>query len=102
MPEQLTLDERTRERRAVDGDERFAPSRAVGVNVPGEGVLADAGLAGNQHGGIDGGIAPGQAQQRSRNGRDGENRGPDSHWQELTHRMVAAWGKARLKPGTTS
>ena len=62
MAEQFGLDHRIRNRAAVDGDERFAATRAqVMQGARGE-LLAGAGLAAQQHGGVDGRplLQPGQ------------------------------------------
>ncbi len=58
VAEQLALDERRGQRRAVHRDQRpvFAPR--VGVDRAGEQALSDAGLAGEQHRGVGAGRAP--------------------------------------------
>ena len=55
-PKQFGLHQRSWKGGTVDGDEGFAPARTGGVEVAGEGVLADAGFAGDEHCGIDGGM----------------------------------------------
>src|SRR5207244_1483447 len=52
VAKQLALDERLRERRAVDGYERPLPAPAARVNGPGDKLLARAGFAGDEHRGI--------------------------------------------------
>ena len=50
VPEQFALDERSRERGRVDGNERPASARGLVVNAPGRVPLAGARFAGEQHG----------------------------------------------------
>ena len=49
VAEELALDERGRNRRAVDLDERLVPAPAGGVDRPGDQLLAGAGFAQDQH-----------------------------------------------------
>ena len=52
VPEQLALEERLRERAAVEPDERPRRARALAVDLLGDHLLADAGLAQQQHRGL--------------------------------------------------
>ena len=52
VPEELALEQRVGERRAVLGDEALILARARVVDRAGHQVLAGAGLAGDQHGGV--------------------------------------------------
>ena len=53
IPEQLRLDQRVRNRAAVDGHERLGARRAVVMNCPGEQLLARARLAEDEHVALD-------------------------------------------------
>src|SRR5262249_53888446 len=52
VPEELALEQRVGERRAVDGDEAAALALALEVDRPSRQLLAGAGLAVDEHGGI--------------------------------------------------
>ena len=52
VTEQLALEQRRRHRRAVDRDERLVAARRQVVKRAGDQLLAGAGLAGDQHGGV--------------------------------------------------
>lgn len=56
VTEELRLEEAGREREHVDGDEGAAGAGARPVDGSGEELLADAGLAGDQHGDPGGGV----------------------------------------------
>ena len=57
VAEQLALDEARGQGRAVDLDQRLTGPPARGVDGPGDQLLAGAGLAGDEHGGVGGGNA---------------------------------------------
>src|SRR5262249_1850036 len=55
VPEELALQERLGDGRAIDRNERTVGTTAVGVHRLGHELLAGAGLAGDEHGGVGGG-----------------------------------------------
>jgi hypothetical protein len=63
VAEQFGLYQRRWQGGAVDDDERLVTARPGGVNVACDRVLADAGLAGDQHCGVDAGIPARQLEQ---------------------------------------
>jgi hypothetical protein len=58
VAEELALQEGLGHGAAVDGDEGVGRAGRLVVNEPGDALLADAALARDEHGGVDGGYAP--------------------------------------------